>query len=99
VIFLGGNRIVTLEGLEYKTFNYINLLDNPIYHLVSDWINSDDKYYLVEYFVDLNIIQDIDLKKPRLVIDRLNAFYEDTNLETTLNNIIDLIEMYYDIVY
>jgi hypothetical protein len=69
------NNIFSLNGLEFKTFTRIDLYENPIYYVIRDWINNENKLDLIEYFVDLSVIQG-----NKLSLMRLEAFYEDMDL-------------------
>jgi len=88
------NQITSLKGLEFKSFKRINLESNPIYELVKDWINSNNREGLIEYFVDVDVIQEGD--KPKLVMMRLEAFYEDMRLEMDID--FDEVKKYYEII-
>jgi len=74
------NQLTSLDGLEFKSFKKIYLERNPVYLLVKEWINKDNREELIEYFVDMNIIQD-----NNLIIVRLEAFYEDMDLEMDID--------------
>jgi hypothetical protein len=87
------NNILSLDGLEFNFFKSIDLKNNPVYHLVRDWINSENRVDLIEYFVDLYVVQEGN-KLSRM---RLEAFYEDNNLEMNID--FNLIEKYYEIIY
>ena len=78
------NNLTSLEGLEWKSFNRIDLRNNPVYEIVKDWINNEDKIDLIEYFIDMNVIQEGD-DKPKLVIARLEAFHDDVEVEVKRN--------------
>jgi hypothetical protein len=82
---------MSLNGLEFKSFKFIELEGNPIYSIVKDWINNDNKEELIEYFVDMNIIQD-----NRLIMVRLEAFYEDMDLEMNID--FNKVKKYYEII-
>lgn len=69
------NNIMSLDGLEFKSFKKIDLKDNPIYPIVKDWVNRNDAMDLIEYFVDMNIIQG-----DKLIHERLFMFYTETGL-------------------
>jgi hypothetical protein len=90
-LFYHSNKIVSLEGLEFKSFNNIDLVGNPINEIVKDWINNDNREELIEYFIDMNIIQD-----NKLIMVRLEAFYEDMNLEMDID--FDEVKKYYEII-
>ena len=85
------NNLTSLEGLEFKSFYYISLMNNPINEIVKDWINNDNSEELIEYFVDLSIIQD-----NKLIMVRLEAFYEDIGLEMNID--FDEVKKYYKII-
>jgi hypothetical protein len=78
------NQLTSLEGLEFKLFDKIYLKDNPVYLIVKDWINNDNREELIEYFIDMNIIQE-GLEKPKLIMMRLEEFYDDMNLEMDID--------------
>ncbi len=78
------NKLISLKGLEFKSFNHIYLASNPIYTIAEDWIDKDNKEELIEYFVDMNIIQEGE-DKPKLIMMRLEAFYEDMELEMDID--------------
>jgi hypothetical protein len=82
---------MSLNGLEFKSFKFIELEGNPIYSIVKDWINNDNKEELIEYFVDMNIIQD-----NKLIMVRLEAFYEDMDLEMNID--FNKVKKYYEIL-
>ena len=88
------NRVISLDGLLWKSFEYIELKDNPIYTLVKDWINNEDREELIEYFLDLNVIQEGG--KPELIIPRLEAFHEEMNLEMNID--FREVKKYYQII-
>jgi len=81
------NNLISLEGLEFKSFGKIYLENNPIYPVVNHWIEYHKE--LIEYFIEMNPIQVVD-GKPSLIIQRLEAFYEDTGLEMKPGVDIDL---------
>jgi hypothetical protein len=89
------NKIMSLKGLEFKSFNYIDLENNPIYTIVKSWINNDNREDLIEYFVDMDIIQEGE-DKPKLIMMRLEAFYEDMELEMDID--FNEVKKYYEIV-
>ena len=91
------NKLISLKGLEFKSFKwFMDLGNNPINHLVNSWINNRDKREeLIEYFVDLNIIQEGE-DKPKLIMMRLEAFYEDMGLEMNID--FDEVKKYYKII-
>jgi hypothetical protein len=89
------NKLTSLEGLEFKSFKRINLQNNPIYSIVESWINKDNKEDLIEYFVDMDIIQEGE-DKPKLIMMRLEAFYEDMGLEMNID--FNKVKKYYKIV-
>jgi hypothetical protein len=78
--YCANNKLTSLEGLEFKSFKKINLQNNPIYEIVKDWINKDNREELIEYFVDMGIIQEGG-DKPKLIMMRLEAFHEDIGLK------------------
>ena len=69
------NNLTSLDGLEFKSFREIDLKDNPIYPIVKDWINRDDREELIEYFVDMRVIQG-----NKLIKERLFAFYDEVDI-------------------
>jgi hypothetical protein len=85
------NELTSLNGLEFKSFKFIELKGNPIYPIVKDWINNDNREELIEYFIDMNIIQD-----NKLIMVRLEAFYEDMDLEMDID--FDEVKKYYEII-
>jgi hypothetical protein len=89
--YCDNNQLTTLDGLEFKSFKSIDLESNPINEIVKDWINSNNREELIEYFVDMNIIQD-----NKLIMLRLKAFYEDMDLEMDID--FDEVKKYYTIL-
>jgi hypothetical protein len=89
------NKLTNLNGLEFKSFDEIYLEDNPIYTIVKSWINNDNREDLIEYFVDINIIQEGG-DKPKLIMMRLEAFYEDMNLKMNID--FNEVKKYYEII-
>jgi hypothetical protein len=89
------NKLTSLKGLEFKSFDEIYLEDNPIYTIVKSWINNDNREDLIEYFVDINIIQEGG-DKPKLIMMRLEAFYEDMNLKMNID--FNEVKKYYEII-
>lgn len=89
------NKITSLDGLLWKSFDNIDLKFNPIYEIVSLWINRDDRDDLIEYFLDLNVIQEGE-EKPKLILPRLELFYEDLGLEMNIS--FKEIEKHYEII-
>jgi hypothetical protein len=89
------NQITSLKGLEFKSFNYIDLESNPIYTIVKNWINKGNREDLIEYFVDMDIIQEGE-DKPKLIMMRLEAFYEDIGLEMDID--WEEVKKYYEII-
>ncbi len=85
------NKLTNLNGLEFKSFGRIYLENNPIYTIVKDWINNDNREDLIEYFVDMDIIQD-----NKLIMMRLEAFYEDMDLEMNID--FNKVKKYYEIL-
>jgi len=85
------NKLTSLDGLEFKSFKFVNLENNPIDELVKYWINSENREELIEYFVDMNIIQD-----NKIIMMRLEAFYEDMGLEMNID--FDEVKKYYEII-
>ena len=85
------NQLTSLEGLEFKSFKKIYLERNPVYLVVKKWINKDNRDELIEYFVDMNIIQD-----NKLIMMRLEAFYEDMDLEMDID--FNKVKKYYKII-
>ena len=69
------NQITSLDGLEFKSFGEIYLSDNPIYPIVKDWINNGDREELIEYFVDMGVVQG-----NKLIKERLFTFYDEIGL-------------------
>ncbi len=93
--YCSNNKLISLKGLEFKSFYHISLMNNPIYPIVKDWINKDNKEELIEYFVDMNIIQEGE-DKPKLIMMRLEAFYEDMDLEIDID--FEEVKKYYEII-
>jgi hypothetical protein len=89
------NKIMSLKGLEFKSFNYIDLVGNPIYPIVKSWINNDNREELIEYFIDMDIIQE-SKDKPKLIMMRLEVFYEDMELKIDIN--FNEVKKYYKII-
>ena len=89
------NQLTSLEGLEWKSFNKIFLNNNPVHEIVKSWINREDREDLIEYFIDMNVIQEGD-NKPKLILPRLEAFHEDMELEMKIN--LEEVKKYYEIV-
>jgi len=89
--YCNNNKIMSLKGLEFKSFKFIELENNPIQEIVKDWINNDNKEELIEYFVDMDIIQD-----NKLIMMRLEAFYEDMDLEMNID--FNKVKKYYEIL-
>ncbi len=70
------NKIMSLDGLEYKNIKgFLDLRENPIYPIVGNWIDNDNRDELIEYFVDLSVIQGNRISK-----DRLFTFYDEMDL-------------------
>jgi hypothetical protein len=86
------NKLTSLDGLEFKFFKRIDLEKNPVHHLVKDWINLENRLDLIEYFVDLSVIQDGN----KLSMMRLEAFYEDMGLEMKID--FNEVKKYYEII-
>jgi len=86
------NQIKSLDGLEFKSFEFIDLENNPVYDIVKDWINSDNREELIEYFVDLSVIQE----ENKLIMVRLDTFYEDMELEMNID--WKEVKKYYEII-
>jgi hypothetical protein len=78
------NKLTSLKGLEFKSFKFIILEGNSIYTIVKEWINNDNHEELIEYFLDMDIIQEGE-DKPKLIMMRLEAFYDDMNLEMDID--------------
>jgi hypothetical protein len=91
-LFCYNNNLTSLLGLEFKFFRSIDLESNPVYHLVWDWINLENRLDIIEYFVDLSVIQDGN----KISQMRLEAFYEDMNLEMKID--FDEVKKYYEII-
>jgi hypothetical protein len=89
------NELTSLEYLEFKLFRSIDLKNNPIYSIVKNWINNDNKEELIEYFVDLDVIQEGE-NQPKLIMMRLEAFYEDMGLKMNID--FDKVKKYYEII-
>ena len=89
------NKLTSLKGLEWKSFNRIDLRNNPVYEIVKDWINNEDQIDLIEYFIDMNVIQEGE-DKPKLIIPRLEAFHEEIELEMDIN--LEEVKKYYEII-
>jgi hypothetical protein len=81
--------------LEFKSFDEIYLENNPIYTIVKSWINNDNREDLIEYFVDMYIIQEGG-DKPKLIMMRLESFYEDMELEMDID--FNEVKKYYEII-
>ena len=45
---------------------------------------------------DMNVIQDTEVDKPKLILPRLEAFHEDMNLEMNIN--LEEVKKYYRII-
>ena len=88
------NKLTSLEGLEWKSFKGIYLRNNPVYGIVKDWINREDREDLIEYFIDMNVIQDGD-DKPKLILPRLEAFHQEMELEMNID--FREVKKYYEI--
>ena len=93
--FCRDNQLTNLGGLEWKSFRTISLRNNPVHLIVKDWINKEDRIDLIEYFIDMNVIQDGD-DKPKLILPRLEAFYEEINLKMDIN--FEEVKKYYEII-
>jgi hypothetical protein len=89
------NKLISLKGLEFKSFKFIILVGNSIYTIVKEWINNDNHEELIEYFLDMDIIQEGEYK-PKLIMMRLEAFYEDMGLEMNID--FDEVKKYYEII-
>jgi len=89
--YCSNNQLTNLEGLEFKSFKKIYLERNPVYLVVKNWINKGNREDLIEYFVDMNIIQD-----NKLIMVRLEAFYEDMDLEMDID--FNKVKKYYKII-
>ena len=79
------NQITSLEGLEWKSFNRIDLRNNPVFEIIKDWINNKDRIDLIEYFIDMNVIQDTKTDKPKLILPRLEAFHEEMDIKMDID--------------
>ena len=66
-------------------------MNNPVFEIVKDWIN---RYELIEYFIDMNLVQDGN-DKPKLIIPRLEAFHEEMNKKMNIN--FEEVKKYYEI--
>jgi hypothetical protein len=95
VFYCHNNKLTNLNGLEFKSFDEIYLENNPIYTIVKSWINNDNREDLIEYFVDMYIIQEGG-DKPKLIIMRLESFYEDMELEMDID--FNEVKKYYEII-
>ena len=89
------NKLTNLEGLEWKSFDNIDLRNNPVYEVVKDWINNKDRIELIEYFIDMNVIQQSE-DKPKLILPRLEAFHEEMELEMNID--FEEVKKYYEII-
>ncbi len=89
------NELTSLENLEFKLFKSIDLKNNPIYSIVNKWINNNNREELIEYFVDLDVIQEGE-NQPKLIMMRLEAFYEDMGLKMDIN--FNKVKKYYEII-
>ena len=89
------NQLTSLVGLEWKSFKGIYLNDNPLHEIVKDWINNENRIDLIEYFIDINVIQDGETK-PKLIIPRLEAFHEEMDLEMNID--FGEVKKYYEII-
>ena len=95
VFYCHNNKLTNLNGLEFKSFDEIYLENNPIYTIVKSWINNDNREDLIEYFVDMYIIQEGG-DKPKLIMMRLESFYEDMELEMDID--FNEVKKYYEII-
>lgn len=98
---ISGNNIKDLTSFSNINCDDIHIYNNPIHYIVESWINiKAERWELIDYFNDMNIIQDIFLEKPKLILPRLKAFFEDCQLKDHTNNDFfkKTIEKYYKII-
>ena len=81
--------------MEWKSFRTIDLVNNPVYEIVKDWINNEDRVELIEYFIDMNVIQEGETK-PKLIIPRLEAFHEEMDIKMDID--FEEVKKYYEII-
>ena len=99
-IYIQSNPIALVIGfpiydVENRSYDINKIPD--IHDLINKhWINSTNRDELIEYFVDMNIIQDTEKDKPKLIIPRLEAFYEEMELEMDIN--LEEVKKYYKII-
>ena len=94
--YCNNNKLTSLKGLEWKSFDNIDLYNNPVYKLVKNWINNENRIDLIEYFIDMNVIQESEMDKPKLIIPRLKAFHEEMELEMDID--FKEVKKYYEII-
>lgn len=85
------NKIMNIDGLLCKSFQIIYLGNNPVFDVVGKWINSDNNEELIEYFIDLDVIQG-----DKVIMERLKAFHEEMGLEMEID--FKEVEKYYTII-
>jgi hypothetical protein len=96
-----GNNIKDLTSFSNINCDSIHIYNNPIYSIVESWINiKSERWELIDYFNDMNIIQDTFLEKPKLIIHRLEAFIEDCGIDNYIDNdsFRENVEKYYKII-
>ncbi len=90
---LSGNNIRDLKSFNWINCDVIHIYNNPVYSIVQSWINiKSERHELIEYFNDLDCIQG-----EKLIMERLQAFYEDTKLDIKYINFND-VKKYYKII-
>ena len=84
---ISGNNIKDLTSFSNINCDDIHIYYNPIHYIVESWINiKAERWELIDYFNDMNIIQDTFLEKPKLILPRLKTFFEDCDLKDHTNN-------------
>ena len=90
---LSGNNIRDLKSFNNNINCIIYTYYNPIHEIVESWLNiKAERYELIEYFNDLDCIQG-----EKLIMHRLEAFYEDTKLDIKRINFNE-VRKYYKII-
>lgn len=87
------NSILSLKNFPSYVGGRISMYDNPIYLIVSDFINNDNKNELVSEFNHYRIIED-----DKLYLERLTMFCGDFNLDVSFLNNIRNIEKFYKVI-
>ena len=101
-IYIQSNPIALVIGFptySIKSISYnVNNIPDIHYLINNHWINSDKREEFIEYFVDMNIIQQ-DEDKPKLILHRLKEFNREiisddyqTNLSLKINEYYKIIE-------